>query len=440
MTVNAATSISTWPLHCDSWERARRGAGRGRGALPRRPLAGFVRRASRAVRGRGCGTSASGCGSWPCEAWPGCSPAAEGRPARGRDPDRAPAARVRPAAGAGAPDAHAAVRAAGAAGRGAPPVPDCVACCGASLAWSRRRRPGSSTRRSSGRATCRPVRAGARARRERGRPPGGRKPPGDPPAETPLIGRDAETGHSSAPRSTGAVGRGGMVAIVGEAGIGKTRLVEELIGQRSGDDARVLPAALRERPDPSVRPLGGCAPHRRGGPWPRRARRARARLARRAARLFPEVAARRMRRAAQVDARRLFEGITQLIRSWRHATAAPRAGGPPLGRRADGAPPGVPGTPHAVDRVLIAMTAREEELRTPRCCAARSRISGGRASRWRSASVRSRVATPPLSSGASRRPGAAARAEQLEEHAWSRSAGNPFVVVETVRALHERAA
>src|SRR5262249_16888554 len=53
-------------------------------------------------------------------------------------------------------------------------------------------------------------------------------------ARSPLIGRHAELGALRRALHRAATGRGQMIVVQGEAGIGKTRLVEELAAETSG--------------------------------------------------------------------------------------------------------------------------------------------------------------------------------------------------------------
>ena len=73
-----------------------------------------------------------------------------------------------------------------------------------------------------------------------GRPPRVPKVPETRPPDTPLIGRDAETAQLREALDRAAGERGGLVAVLGEAGMGKSRLVEELIAHAKRRDARVL--------------------------------------------------------------------------------------------------------------------------------------------------------------------------------------------------------
>jgi len=139
--------------------------------------------------------------------------------------------------------------------------------------------------------------------------------------ETPLIGRDTEWGRLDAALDEAQGGRGRMVAIVGESGTGKTRLVAELARTAAAHGARVLTARCYE--SEQMLPFGPWVEAFRGGQvvpddpallalepgW-------RAELAR----LFPELGTAELSAPAD-EPRRLFEGITQVIRSL--ATAQP---------------------------------------------------------------------------------------------------------------------
>ena len=57
---------------------------------------------------------------------------------------------------------------------------------------------------------------------------------------TPFVGREAELGMLTVDLDAALAGRGGVVLVAGEPGIGKTRLVEELAAQASGRGVLVL--------------------------------------------------------------------------------------------------------------------------------------------------------------------------------------------------------
>src|SRR5262245_54047734 len=91
----------------------------------------------------------------------------------------------------------------------------------------------------------------------RGAPLRAPRPPGKPlaPSGPALVGRATELATLEQSLGVAAEGRGGVVAVVGEAGVGKTRLTQELIAQaapaavlvlrgRAYESARTLPFAL----------------------------------------------------------------------------------------------------------------------------------------------------------------------------------------------------
>ena len=276
-----------------------------------------------------------------------------------------------------------------------------------------------------------------------GRPPRVPKAPETRPAETPLIGREAEMAQLRDALDRASAGRGGLLAVLGEAGIGKSRLVEELIAHAERRDARVLLGRAYESDQillfgPLVDALRTGRVDRDhevldalGPVW-------RAELAR----LLPEVAAADARRLpAQVDYRRLFETIAQLIAClaardtlllvledlhWADELTVRFLAF--LARR-------VP-----TERVLIVMTAREEELPGRRDAAPHIRGSrpGGAAG----------VARPrrPLATrhsgtrrDASRRPVRRPGPSGSASGSGAVSEGNPFVAVEMMREVQERA-
>jgi tetratricopeptide (TPR) repeat protein len=60
------------------------------------------------------------------------------------------------------------------------------------------------------------------------------------PTDTPLIGRETELGRLRDAREVVRAGRGRLVAVLGEAGVGKSRLVADLARESAGLDCRVL--------------------------------------------------------------------------------------------------------------------------------------------------------------------------------------------------------
>jgi DNA-binding SARP family transcriptional activator/pimeloyl-ACP methyl ester carboxylesterase len=262
------------------------------------------------------------------------------------------------------------------------------------------------------------------------------------PAETPLIGRDAETAQLRDALDRASGERGGLLVILGEAGVGKSRLVEELIAHAKRRDARVLLGRAYESDQillfgPVVDALRtgrvGEDPevlNQLGPAW-------RAELAR----LLPEIAAPGgPPLPARVDYRRLFEMIAQVIAHlaardtllfvledlhWADELTLRLLAF--LARRAP------------TERVLLVVTAREEEL--PDAAMLRHALEDlGRAGLLASIGLGplSRRDTVALVAHLTP-PGAAARPDRLGERIWAVSEGNPLVAVEMMREIQERA-
>src|ERR1700756_5998334 len=78
------------------------------------------------------------------------------------------------------------------------------------------------------------------------------------PGTTPFVGRAGELAALTADLDAAVGGRGGVVLVAGEPGIGKTRLAEELAARASGRGAAVLWGRCWEG--------AGAAPLRSRGP------------------------------------------------------------------------------------------------------------------------------------------------------------------------------
>jgi pimeloyl-ACP methyl ester carboxylesterase len=277
--------------------------------------------------------------------------------------------------------------------------------------------------------------------------PAGRRPrvpkvPETRPAETPLIGRAAEAAQLGEAFDRAAGERGGLVAILGEAGVGKSRLVEELIAHARRRDARVLLGRAYESDQillfgPVVDALrtGRVGEDHEmldalGPAW-------RAELAR----LLPEVmAAGAPPPPARVDYRRLFEMLAHVMAHlaardtlllvledlhWADELTVRLLAF--LARRIAG------------ERVLLLVTAREEEVpdapmlrRTLEDLGRDGLLASlglGPLSRRDTLALVDRLIPP----------GAAVRSERLGERVWVVSEGNPLVAVEMIREVQERA-
>jgi DNA-binding SARP family transcriptional activator/pimeloyl-ACP methyl ester carboxylesterase len=271
-------------------------------------------------------------------------------------------------------------------------------------------------------------------------PPRARKAPQTRPVDTPLIGRDVEMQRLRDAFGRATVDGGGLFAIVGEAGIGKSRLVEELIAHAERLEARVLLGRAYE--SDQILLFGPIVDALRNGQVDRDhdvldaigpLRRAEL------ARLLPEVAAADAHRLpTQVDYRRLFESIAELMAllaireplllvledlHWADELTLRLLSF--LARR----------TP--TQRALVVVTAREEELpdaplprRTLEDLAQAGQLV------WLGLGPLSRRDTAALVAMLTPA-GAAPRAGQLGERVWSASEGNPLVAVEMMREVQE---
>jgi DNA-binding SARP family transcriptional activator/tetratricopeptide (TPR) repeat protein len=254
--------------------------------------------------------------------------------------------------------------------------------------------------------------------------------------ETPLVGRETELEQLRTLLEASVEGRGHLVVITGEAGIGKTRLLSALATEAVKRQCRVLIGRCHE--SDSILPFG---------PWVEACRSSglstddevlcRLTPDRRAelSRLLPEVNAPGLPRPGDSDLR-LFEGVTQLMEE-----AASRE--PVLLMLED---------LHWADEMslrllafvsrrvqpwpaLVVATARVEDLAD----AAIARHTIGEVCRARQAV---RLELSPLSVADTHRlVQALARDREstanLEERVWAVSEGNPFVVVETTRAIQD---
>ncbi len=257
---------------------------------------------------------------------------------------------------------------------------------------------------------------------------------GAPAAETPLVGREVELAQLRDALQGALAGRGQLAALMGEAGIGKSRLVAELIAEASRKGARILLGRCHETEQ--VLPFG---------PWINALRAShlaadgemldglgpvwRAELAR----LLPEIAHGTPPGPSTSDAAQLFEAVAQFFE--RVTLAQPAvlvfedlhwADEMSLrllafvGRRL------------RQWRLLAVATVRDEDL--PGATLLRHTLDelsrAGHLSRLSLGSL-SREDTVALARTLVQLPATA----QLEERIWTASRGNPFMVVETLRAL-----
>ena len=261
-------------------------------------------------------------------------------------------------------------------------------------------------------------------------------------AETNLIGRAAEMERLHAELDCASAGAGRVVAVIGEAGIGKSRLVAELAVEAARRGLTVLLGRSYE--SEQILPFGPWVDALRAG----RVAAASEMLAALGptlrpalARLLPEIGGDSTPGTGPTDARLIFESMTELI--------SRLAEGSPLlivledlhwademsarllafvGRR-------------LVDRpVLLLATAREEELaEVPVLRRALEDLARERRCVEISLLPLSQSETSTLVKALARRGRDEAQVAALEEHVWHASRGNPFIVVETMHAVREAA-
>src|SRR5262245_38371226 len=256
--------------------------------------------------------------------------------------------------------------------------------------------------------------------------------------DTPFVGRERELAALVRHLQAAAERRGRVLAIIGEAGVGKTRLTEELVAQispeqvlvlrgRSYESSRGLPLALwvdaLQQHGVSMRTLQTL-----GHGW-----------ARDLEALFPDPRTARPRQARGGDRLRLFDALAQLVR-WLASSRAvlivlddlhwaddvSLALLSYLGRRL------------ATWPVLVVATARTEEV-ADRAEAALTELARDQRIHRLDLGPLSPEHTTTLARSMIA-PGAAAELDTLLHHVWRLSEGNPFVVTETMRTLEtERA-
>jgi DNA-binding SARP family transcriptional activator len=277
-----------------------------------------------------------------------------------------------------------------------------------------------------------------------GAPPAAPAPAADlPVAETGrFVGRQRELTRLQQAFEAARAGRGRLVTILGEAGIGKTRLIQELAARIARQGGRAIVGRCFESEEvlpfaPWIDMLRGEAARAALAEVVRTHPRHRAQLAR----LLPELDQGRAGIPAPAeDHRRIFEAVAQVV-----ATAAAR----PIAIILDDL--------HWADdmsvrllaflarrrrlgRLLLVTSAREEELLDrPLTRRLLDEAEG--------TSSAGRISMPPLSeaetlalvqllAAAPARPDT----ERIARRVWRLSEGNPFMAVETMRALRDGAA
>ena len=257
-------------------------------------------------------------------------------------------------------------------------------------------------------------------------------------SEVPLVGREPEMARLRTALESAVSGRGECFAIVGEAGVGKSRLVAELVAEAAQRGLRVLLGRCYEAEH--ILPFGPWVAALRAGHIPRDADTLqqiapvwRAELGR----LLPEVGPSPV--VGGGDYLHLFESVAELLRTL--------AAGQPLlvvledlqwademsvrllaflVRRL------------ASLRTLVLVTAQEEEVgAVPTLSRTLEELSRERHVRTLALGLLSRSDTLSLVKALGRAGGDEARLQQLGEQVWQASEGNPFVAVEMVREREE---
>jgi tetratricopeptide (TPR) repeat protein len=272
----------------------------------------------------------------------------------------------------------------------------------------------------------------------------GRQPAGSPAVAAPgppLIGRETELGRLRAWLREASRGHGRLVLLTGEAGIGKSRLLQELAGVAARQGVRILAGRAYEAEQ--------ILPFR---PWidAVRAGRVLTDLAgpssqvlawrKELARLFPELAGPGAPPPITPESHvRLFELIDELVARlasqqpvlliledlhWADEMSLRLLSF--VGR-------------HAAPRsVLVLGTARDEELAdAPLLRQLLQEPSGTPAIEHLALSALSETSTAKLVRGLARAGSSQSHLGRLTREVWGLSEGNPFVILETVRALEE---
>ena len=260
--------------------------------------------------------------------------------------------------------------------------------------------------------------------------------------DTPLIGRDEELARLRESLAGAASGHGRMVALVGEAGVGKTRLVAELTAAVPEVGGRVLMGRGHE--SEQILPFGpwvdALAAGRElvNGSWLTTLPRA---LRRELGRLLPELGPRDDESTAPPDYLKLFEGVEALLGHlvgrqpavliledlhWADEMSVRLLAF--IGRRL-----------HA-GRLLLLVTARDEDLaEAPMLQRTLDELEGEPHVTMMALGPLSRDHTVSLVQALSRRGSNEAAVARLGEQVWRTSGGNPFVVIEAMRAVAQEA-
>ena len=278
------------------------------------------------------------------------------------------------------------------------------------------------------------------------RSPEGRSPPGTlaaqpltVPTDIPLIGREPEMARGRAALVEAHAGRGQLMLVLGEAGVGKTRLIGELSAEASHRESHVLLGRCHE--GEQILPFGPWVDALRAGRIPEQiggladlAPSSRSELAR----LLPELDAGRADSGAP-DYLKVFESMAQLLAClsrvrpllliledlhWADEMSIRLLGF--LARRISSWP------------AVVVTTARQDELiDAPVLRRTLQDLSRAPHVVRLELAPLSRAETVRLVRTLARSGRDEAALARLTEQVWSTSEGNPFVVVETTRALEE---
>jgi DNA-binding SARP family transcriptional activator len=273
----------------------------------------------------------------------------------------------------------------------------------------------------------------------RGRPRGPR--PRLPAPEPPLVGREAEARRLQEARDGAWAGRGQVVLVLGEAGIGKTSLVEALAADTERRGGRILAGHAHE--SEQILPFRPWVSALRAGQVVSEAELLdglqpvwRQELAR----LFPELGEERLQLSTRPeDCGRLFEAVAELVEQvaarhrlaivledlhWADELSVRLLAF--LARRVQSRP------------VLLLGTARDEELASaPLLGRLLQELDRERRLSRVDLAPLSRAGTLSLVRALARAGSDEGRLARLGEQVWALSAGNPFVIVETMRALQD---
>ncbi|MGH7303252.1 MAG: ATP-binding protein, partial [Candidatus Rokuibacteriota bacterium] len=260
--------------------------------------------------------------------------------------------------------------------------------------------------------------------------------PALPAPDAPLVGREGELGRLRQRLRVAWHGRGQMILVTGEAGVGKTRLVEELAAAASAQGARVLLGRGHETEQ--ILPFRPWIDALRAGRALEAAGTSRGRAE--LARLFPELATPETQPPITAEGRqRLFESLDALIAElarhqrvlivlddlqWADEMTLRLLAF--LVRRLGERP------------VLLVGTAREEDLsETPGLVRLVTELRADPNVEILALGGLSEPATAALVRALARAGSDAARLAEISGQVWGLSEGNPFVIVETMRTLRE---